>query len=81
MHKPNAPVRHRKLMNILVIKKGRKIPKEQETKQVIKCLRRKLAWYNQSNVKYDSSEEQYSVLPVAIVGMKMVVHVKPVKVI
>ena len=44
-------------MNILVIKKGRKIPKEQETKQVIKCLRRKLAWCNQSNVIYDSSEE------------------------
>ena len=40
--------------------------KEQEAKQVIKCLKKQLAWCNQSNVTYDSSEEQYSILPRAI---------------
>ena len=41
-------------------------PKEQEAKQVIKCLRKQLVWCNQSNVTCDSSEEQYSIIPRAI---------------
>ena len=47
-------------------KEKRTTPREQEAKQVIKCLRKRLAWCNQSNVMYDSSEEQYSILPRAI---------------
>ena len=31
----------------------RTTPKEQEAKQVVKCLRGRLAWCSQSNVKYD----------------------------
>ena len=54
-------------MTMSAVKKNRRTtPKEQEAKQVIKCLRRRLAWCNQSNVKYDTSEEQYSILPRAI---------------
>ena len=64
----NAPLRRHKLMTMSAVNKSRKrtTPKEQEAKQVIKCLRRRLAWCNQSNVTYDSSEEQYSILPRAI---------------
>ena len=70
LHKPSstsAPLRRHKLMTMSYLKKNRRAtPKEQEAKQVIKCLRRRLAWCNQSNVKYDASEEQYSILPRAI---------------
>ena len=41
-------------------------PKDQKAKQVIKYLRRRLAWCNQTKLTYDSSEEQYSVLPRAL---------------
>ena len=32
----------------------------------MKCLRRRLAWCNHTKSTYDSSEEQYSVLPRAL---------------
>ena len=34
--------------------------------QVNKCLRHRLAWCNYTNLPYDSSQEQYSLLPRAI---------------
>ena len=56
-----------KLMTMSAIKKGKRTTsKEQEAKHVIKCLKKQLAWCNQNNVMYDSSEEQYSFLPRAI---------------
>ena len=40
--------------------------KEQEAKQVIKCMRWRLQWCNKNQMSFDSSEEQYSVLPRAL---------------
>ena len=64
----SAPVRHRRLLTMATTRKTRTrlTPKEQESKQVIKCLRRRLQWCNQNQLPYDSSEEQYSVLPRAL---------------
>ena len=64
----SAPVRRRKLLTMATTRKNRKrmTPKEQEAKQVIKCLRRRLQWCNKHQLSFDSSEEQYSVLPRAL---------------
>jgi hypothetical protein len=40
--------------------------KEKEAKQVITCLRKRLAWCNHTKLAYDTSLEQYSVLPRAL---------------
>ena len=40
--------------------------KEKEAKQVIKCLRRRLAWCNHTKLPYNSQEKKYSVLPRAL---------------
>jgi len=40
--------------------------KEIEARQVIKCLRRRLAWCNHNNTDFNVSNEQYSLLPRAI---------------
>ena len=50
----NAPLHRQKL---------RMTPKEQEAKQVIKCLRCCLQWCNENRVSFNSGEEQYSILP------------------
>ena len=65
----NAPLRRHKLLTMSSIKQSRKklSLKDQEAKQVIKCLRRRLAWCNQTKLTYNSNEEQYSVLPRALV--------------
>ena len=47
-------------------KKKRIAPKEQEAKQVIKCLRRRLQWCNANKVSFNTGKEQYSVLPRAL---------------
>ena len=64
----NAPLRRQKLltMSSTRAKKKRMTPKEQEAKQVIKCLRRRLQWCNENCVPFDSGEEQYSMLPRAL---------------
>ena len=41
-------------------------PKEQEAKQVIKHLQRRLQWCYKHQLSFDSSEEQYYVLPRAL---------------
>ena len=54
-------------MTMSTIKKGKKNdPLRTGSKASNQCLRKRLAWCNQSNVMYDSSEEQYSILPRAI---------------
>ena len=64
----HAPVRQHKLLTMWNVKSSRKrsTQKEKEARQVIKCLRRQLAWCNHTKSTYDSSEEQYSVLPRAL---------------
>lgn len=64
----HAPVRRHKLLTMSNVKSSRKrsTQKEKEARQVIKCLRRRLAWCNHTKSTYDSSEEQYSVLPRAL---------------
>ena len=64
----SAPLRRRKLLTMSTLRKTRKrmTPKEQEAKQVMKCLRRRLQWCNQYKLSFDSSEEQYSILPRAL---------------
>ena len=71
LHQPSsvkAPLRRHKLLTMKPVKSHtkRRNPKEQEARQVIKCLRRKLAWSNHENLQFNVSEEQYSVLPRAI---------------
>ena len=48
------------------LSKRKSNPKEQEAKQVIKCLRRRLAWCKHSKLPYKSCDEQYSILPRAL---------------
>ena len=64
----SAPVRRHKLLTMATTRNSRKrmTPKEQESKQVIKCLRWRLHWCNKNQISFDSSEEQYSVLPRAL---------------
>ena len=64
----NAPLRRQKLltMSSTRAKKKRMTPKEQEAKQVIKCLRHRLQWCNENCVPFDFGEEQYSMLPRAL---------------
>ena len=64
----NAPLRHQKLLTMSTgrARKKRMTPKEQEAKQVIKCLRRRLQWCNENCMSFDSGEEQYSILPRAL---------------
>ena len=65
----NAPLRCHNLLTMLSVKQSqskRLSSKDQEAKQVIKCLRRQLAWCNQTKLTYNSSGEQYFVLPRAL---------------
>ena len=54
----NAPLQHQNLltMSSTRVKKKRMTPKEQEAKQVIKCLRCRLQWCNESRMSFDSGE-------------------------
>ena len=63
-----APVRKHRLLTMAPAKIGkRRISlKEKEQKRVTKCLRRRLAWCNSTGRSYDSSQEQYSLLPRAL---------------
>lgn len=63
-----VPLRRHKLLTMKPTKSRIKRcnPKEQEARQVIKCLRRRLAWCNHGNLQCDVSEEQYSVFPRAL---------------
>ena len=64
----NAPLRRHRLLTMSSISKKRKrlTPKEQENKQIIKCLQRHLVWCQQNRKDFDFSNEQYSLLPRAI---------------
>ena len=46
--------------------KNRLSQREKEERETNKCLRRRLAWCNQTGQQYDESEEQYSMLPRAL---------------
>ena len=63
-----APVRRRRLLTMAPRKMGKKrvSQKELEHKQVIKCLRRRLAWCNETGQSYNPAQEQYSVYPWAL---------------
>ena len=63
-----VPLRQHKLMTMATTKprKTRSTHKEREAKQVITCLRRRLAWVNHNQQPYAASEEQYSELPRAL---------------
>lgn len=64
----NALVRRRKLLTMAPLKKNKKrvSQKEKELRQVAKCLRRRLAWCNQTKLPFDTTHEQYSVFPRAL---------------
>ena len=64
----NAPVRRRRLLTMARRKmsKNRVFQKEKESRQVAKCLRRRLAWCNRTKLPYDTSHEQYSLFPVKL---------------
>ena len=64
----NAPLRRQKLLTMSSTRAKKKgmTPKEQEAKQVFKCLRRHLQWCNENRVSFNSGEEQYSILPRAL---------------
>ena len=53
-------------MSTTKTKRKRLTLKEQEAKQVIKCLRHRLQWCSTSKSAFDPGEEQYSVLPQAL---------------
>ena len=63
-----VPLRQHKLITMATTKprKTRSTHKEREAKQVITCLRRRLAWVNHNQQPYAASEEQYSELPRAL---------------
>ena len=64
-----SPLRQHKLMTMAMTKtrKPRSTPREREAKQVITCLRRRLAWLSHHNEQpCDTFEEQYSELPRAL---------------
>ena len=64
-----VPLRRHKLMTMAVSRtqKTRSTPKEREAKQVITCLRRRLAWLSHNKQPHNvTSEEQYSELPRAL---------------
>lgn len=61
----NAPIRRKQLLTMAPAKitKRKMTQKEREQRETIKCMRKRLAWCNQTGEKFDESEEQYSVLP------------------
>ena len=63
-----VPLRKHKLMTMATsrTRKTRSTPKEREAKQVITCLRRRLAWLSHNEQPHSVSEEQYSELPRAL---------------
>ena len=62
----SEPVIRRKKLLTMAMTKTKISQKEKEEKDINKLLRRRLAWCNQTGQKYDSSEEQYSLLPRAL---------------
>ncbi len=64
-----APVRHQKLLTMSSTTKGKKkrvSPQEREQKVLNKCLRKRLAWCAKTSQSYNTSAEQYTVLPRAL---------------
>ena len=61
----NAPIRKKQLLTMAPVKitKRHMSQKQKEQQESLKCLRKWLAWCNQTGEKFDESEEQYSVLP------------------
>lgn len=53
-------------MDTIKTTKTKSKQKEKEAKQVITCLRKRLAWCNHTKLPYNSSEEQYSILSRAL---------------
>ena len=64
----NAPLRRHRLLTMASPKQKRKraSPQEKETKQVLQCLRRKLAWCKHNAQPDAFNNDQYSLLPRAI---------------
>uniref|UniRef100_A0A1X7UL74 Uncharacterized protein n=2 Tax=Amphimedon queenslandica TaxID=400682 RepID=A0A1X7UL74_AMPQE len=63
-----APVRKKRLLTMSSQKQKRKreTSKEKELHQVIKCIRRKMSWMNETGERFEPADEQYSVYPRAI---------------
>ena len=68
----NAPIRQHKLLTMAPKKQGKRIVNQKltEMKQVTKCLRQRLSWYNRTGQTYDTTQEQYSTFPRAIADEK-----------
>ena len=64
----NAPIRRKRILTMSSSKpkRQRANPRERETKQVIQCLRRKLAWCKHNTQSDMHDNEQFSLLPRAI---------------
>ena len=64
----SSVIRHRKLLTMASVKTTRRkiSQKEKENKQILMCLRKRLAWCNRTGMSYDSSKEQYSLYPRAL---------------
>ena len=63
----NAPLRRHRLLTMTSLKRKRASSQEKETKQVLQCLRRKLAWYKHNTQPDAFDNDQFSLLPRAIV--------------
>ena len=72
-----APIRHKKLLTMALPKltKAKLSQREKEGKLVNLCLRRRLAWCNQTGLSYNPTTEQYSPLPRALSDEYGVPHV------
>ena len=70
----NAPVRRLLTMAPAMKRKSKKITPEEKEREVNKCLRRRLAWCNQTGKSYDAAIEQYSLLPRAIADLNGLPH-------
>ena len=64
-----APVKHQKLLTMSSPSKGKKkrvSQQEKEQRILNKCLRKRLAWCSKTNLSYNTSAEQYTVMPRAL---------------
>lgn len=73
----DAPVQHQKLltMSSTAKKKKRRVSQQEKEQRVHnKCLRKRLAWCSKTNQSYNTSEEQYTVLPRALCDSEGIPH-------
>ena len=62
-----TPICQQHLLTFAIRQKHKKTtPKERESKQMVKCLRQRLAWCNRTGESYNLTSEQHSIYPRAI---------------